>query len=105
MAELTLQSQPGDFIGQGQTEDIIYMPSNSSFFGAVIVSDVSGQPAFLDFVFGTVTGSNSTNTFSSLDFATNRLNLPFQPGIYTNAERASCTTEGHPCVDVSYQKR
>jgi PEP-CTERM motif len=107
MAELTLQSQPGDFIGQGQTKDIIYTPSNSDFFSAVILTglDVSGQPAFLRFDFGTVTGSNSTNTFSTLDFATNQLNLPFQPGIYTGAERASFATAGHPGLDVSFQNR
>jgi hypothetical protein len=107
MAELTLQSQPGDFIGQGQTEDIIYTPTNSTFFSAQILTglDVSGQPAFLRFDFGTVTGSNSTNTFSTLDFATNELNLPFQPGIYTNAMRASFATAGHPGLDVTFQNR
>ncbi len=107
MAELTLQSQPGDFIGQGQTKDIIYTPGNSDFFSAEILNglDVSGQPAFLRFDFGTVTGSNSTNTFSTLDFATNELNLPFQPGIYTNAQRASFATAGHPGLDVTFQNR
>jgi hypothetical protein len=68
MAELTLQSQPGDFIGQGQNEDIIYTPSNSTFFSADILTglDVSGQPADLRFAFGTVTGSNSTIPFQHL---------------------------------------
>lgn len=107
MAELTLESQSGDFIGQGQTEDIIYTPSNSLFFTAQIITalDVSGQPAYLDFVFGTVTGSNLTNTFSTLAFATNQLNLPFQPGIYTGAERAPFATAGHPGLDVTFQNR
>ena len=107
MAELTLQSQPGDFIGQGQTKDIIYTPTNSDFFSAQILTglDVSGQPAFLQFLFGTVTGSNSTNTFSTLAFATNQLNLLFQPGIYTNAQRAAFATAGHPGLDVTFQNR
>jgi hypothetical protein len=107
MAELSLQSQPGDFIGQGQTKDIIYTPGNSTFFNAQILSllNVAGQPAFLRFALGTVTGSNTTNTFSTLDFATNELNLPFQPGTYNNAERASFASAGHPGLDVTFQNR
>jgi PEP-CTERM motif len=106
-AELTLRSQPGDFIGQGQTKDIIYTPDNSDFFSANVVAggDVSGQPAFLRFLLGTPTGSDTTNTYSQLDFATNQLNLPFQAGIYTNAERASFASPGHPGLDVSFQNR
>jgi hypothetical protein len=107
MAELSLQSQPGDFIGQGQTKDIIYTPTNSTFFSTQILTglDVGGQPAFLRFTLGTVTSSNTTNTFSTLDFATNQLPLPFQPGFFPNAERASFATAGHPGLDVTFQNR
>lgn len=107
MAQLMLQSQPGDFIGQGQTEDLIYTPENSSFFFPEILTtlDVGGQPAFLRFILGTVTGSDTTNTFSTLDFATNQLNLPIQPGTFNDAERASFATAGHPGLDVTFQNR
>src|SRR5262249_46056873 len=102
-----LQSQPGDFVGQGQTFNFTYTPLNSTFFSAQILNglNVAGQPAFLRLAFGTVTGSNLTNTFTTLDFATNQLNTPFQPGTYTNAQRASFATAGHPGLDVSFQNR
>jgi hypothetical protein len=105
MAELNLQSQAGDFVGQGQTVDLIYTPGNSDFFSAEIlpVLNVGGQPAFLRFVMGTPTGP--TNTFSILDFATNQLNLAIQSGTFNNAERASFATAGHPGLDVEFQNR
>lgn len=107
IAELMLQSQPGDFIGQGQTEDLIYTPENAMNFFAEILTglDVGGQPAFLRFVLGTVTSSDTTNTFSTLDFATNQLSLPIQPGTFNDAERASFAAPGHPGLDVTFQNR
>jgi len=111
IAELTIQSQSGDFIGQGQTKDIIYTPANSTFFSDQILSsqNVAGQPAFLRFTLGTVTGSNTTNTFSTLDFATNQLGLPLLPGTYglpgNTAQRASFASAGHAGLDVSFQNR
>jgi hypothetical protein len=107
IAELSLQSQPGDFIGQGQTKDIIYTPVNSDFFISQILTgrNVAGQPAFLSFVLGTVTGSDATNTFTTLDFATDMIPLPFQTGAYTNAQRASFATAGHAGLDVTFQNR
>ena len=105
MAELSLQSQPGDQVGQGQTKDLIYTPTNSQFFSAQILPflNVGGQPAFLRFLMGTSTGDLTTNTSSSLDFATNQLNIPMQSGHFADAERASFASPGHPGLDVSFQ--
>src|SRR4051812_14097327 len=72
-AHLVLNSQPGDFIGQGQMKDIAYTAANSTFFSAQIIGMVAGQPSFLRFALGTVTGSNATNTFALLDFSTTQL--------------------------------
>lgn len=107
IAELTLQSQPGDFVGQGQTKDLTYTPANSQIFFAEILTslDVGGKPAYLEFGFGTVTSSDSTNTFTTLDFATNELPLPIQPGTYDDAQRAAFAMPGHPGLDVTFQNR
>jgi len=105
-ARLMLQSQPGDFIGQGQTEDITYTPANSmSFFDQIVKTLPDGRPTFLRFILGTVTGSNATNTYTGLDFATDQLNLPFLAGTYPDAQRATFTAAGHPGLDVSFQNR
>jgi hypothetical protein len=106
VAHLTLQSQPGDFIGQGGTYDITYTPANSQFFSAQVEKTIGSppMPSFLDFALGTVT-SGSDNTFATLDFATDQLGIPIQPGFYPDAQRASFASAGHPGLDVSFQNR
>jgi hypothetical protein len=106
VAHLTLQSQPGDFIGQGGTFDITYTPANSDFFSAQIRGTVGSppEPAELLFVLGTVTGG-ADNTFSLLFFGTDQLGIPIQPGFYPNAERADFASPGHPGLDISFQNR
>jgi hypothetical protein len=106
MVELTLQSDPGDFIGQGQSKDIVYTPSNSDeFFAVVLDTDASGEPTFLRFLLGTVTGDDATNTYALIDFSTRGLDVPFQTGNYADAQRASFSDPGHPGLDVSFQNR
>jgi hypothetical protein len=108
-AELVLSSQPGDFIGAGQTKDIIYTPSNSNFFSASVSDVIAGLPSYLSFAMGTVTSSNATNTFSTLAFATNQLGIAFQPGVYglpgNTAQRAPFASPGHAGLDVTFQNR
>ena len=106
VAHLTLQSQPGDFIGQGGTFDITYTPANSQNFSAqaFILIGSPPTPSYLQFIMGTVTGG-SDNTYSILQFATNHLGIPMQPGFYPNAERAPFASAGHPGLDVSFQNR
>jgi len=102
MAELTLQSDAGDFIGQGQTEDITYTPSNSDLFSAQITQEVGGQPAYLTFFMGTTV---SPNTFSTLGFSTVQLGEPIQVGTFVDAQRAAFEMTGHPGLDVTFQNR
>jgi hypothetical protein len=105
IAHLDLESQPGDFIGQGQNWDITYTPENSDFFSAQINQTLpDGSPTYVTFVLGTVT-SGTDNTFAILQFGTNQLGIPLQPGTYTDAERAPFADPGHPGLDVSFQNR
>jgi hypothetical protein len=107
IAHLTLQSQPGDFIGAGGVFDIIYTPQNSDFFSPQIrrtVGPFPGAPAELLFLLGTVT-SGSDNTFALLFFGTDQLGIPIQAGFFPDAQRAAFASAGHPGLDVSFQNR
>ncbi len=104
IANLALQSQPGDFIGQGDIFDIAYTPANSDFFSPQVRRTVGSSPAELLFVLGTVTG-DASNTFALLFFGTDQLGIPMQTGVYTDAQRADFATPGHPGLDISFQNR
>jgi hypothetical protein len=99
-ARLTLQSQAGDFIGQGGTFDITY-PSTE--ITAQIRRSLPSGPAELLFVLGHVTPA--PNTFALLFFGTDQLGIPMQPGTYNDAQRADFAQPGHPGLDVSFQNR
>ena len=99
VTHLTLQSQPGDFIGGGQNYDITYTPANStSFFYRVVRTLPTGEPAELDFVLG----GNPTLPFSTVTFGTDQLGIPMQPGFYADAQRADFAAPGHPGLDVTF---
>lgn len=106
-ARVTLQSQPGNYIGQGQTYDYTYTPANTvgGLFAANIRyhANVDGQPAFLDFLF--ITAPSPPNRFVTLSFATNQLGVPISVGTFLNAQRASFATAGHPGLDVTFMNR
>jgi hypothetical protein len=106
IAHLTLDSEPGDFIGQGLDFDISYTPINSDFFFPQIRRTIgpADDPAELLFVLGTVTGGID-NTFALLFFGTDGLGIPIQPGFFPDAERADFASLGHPGLDVSFQNR
>jgi len=99
---LTLQSQPGDFIGQGGQYDLIYTPADLFFF-VQVGNFIGGMPSEIHFTLGDPTAN--PNTFSTLDFGTNQLGIPLQPGFYANAEREPFASPGHPGLDVTFQNR
>lgn len=101
VAQLSLQSQPGDFIGQGQTISIDY--PESEIASQIIATTSGGLPTYLRFVIGHVLPA--PNTFAILDFSTAALPSALAPGVYTNAQRAAFATAGHPGLDVSFQNR
>jgi hypothetical protein len=105
-AELTLQSQPGDFIGQGHSFDIVYNTPGSNTLSSQIRRTLNGAPAELLFV---VDDNGPTNTFGLLFFGTDQLGIPFQAGTYglpgNTAERADFADPGHAGLDISFQNR
>jgi hypothetical protein len=106
-AHLTLMSQPGDFIGQGKNFDLTYDSATAGFFVTQIANfdPGTGKPSALHFVFSGASGMAPSNTFTTLDFSTQNLNLPITPGTYLNAERAGFANPGHPGLDVTFQNR
>jgi len=105
VAHLTLQSQPGDFIGQGGNFDITYTSGTPGDSFNVSYGPHSGAGPATDvrFILGHVIPA--PNTFSTLDFNTFQLGIPIQPGFYPDAQRAAFTQPGHPGLDVTFQNR
>ena len=102
MAHLILDSQPGDYIGQGMSYDITYTPQNSYYFSPQVRRTLpSGEPAELLFVLGL----GPSAPFALLFFGTDQLGIPMQPGFYPDAERADFASPGHPGLDVSFDHR
>jgi hypothetical protein len=97
-ARVVLRSQPGDYIGLGQSVRLIY-PDSGPIFPNVIRL-VNGEPADLSFSVG-----NPGETYSTLTFGTYQLGIKMQVGDYPDAERASFASPGHPGLDVSFQHR
>jgi len=101
-AHLTLQSQPGDFIGGGQNYDITFTPENSYFFSSQVRRSLpSGAPAELLFVLGL----GQSTPVALLFFGTDKLDTAMQRGFYANAQRADFASAGHPGLDVSFDSR
>jgi hypothetical protein len=109
IAHLVLDSQPGDFVGGGKHSDVTYTPQNTAngglFSPQILTSDnVNGQPAYLRFVFSFPV-TTQPSEFALLDFGTNKLGVPIAVGTYTDAQRASFATPGHPGLDVEFENR
>jgi len=107
-AHLTLQSQPGAFIGQGGNYDITYTPANttsglfSTFFANVRHTGTDGLPDVVDFSFAQ---HSAQDNYATLAFTTEQLGAPLQPGTYTDAQRPGDAAPGHPGLDVSFRHR
>jgi hypothetical protein len=104
VVHLTLQSQPGDFIGQGQNFDLTYTTPASMIFASIGGPLVNGQPTEVSFVlFNAVNGP--PNTFGTLNFGTKALGVPLVDGTYLDAQRDAFAAAGHPGLDVTFQNR
>ena len=97
IAMLTMQSQPGDYIGQGQSYNLTYTGSD---IVAQVIQTVAGSPAEIDFILWP-----TTNPFALLYFGTNQLGTPLEVGSYTDAQRAAFAAPGHAGLDVSFDHR
>jgi hypothetical protein len=103
-AHLQLQSDAGDFIGQGQTWDVTYTPIDSIFFNANGNDAVGGAPSRVGFIF--MKSDQSNDFLASLDFATADEATPLTVGTtYADAQRWPFEGAGHPGMDVSFQHR
>jgi hypothetical protein len=105
IAHLVLDSQPGDFIGQGMHFDITYTsPDPSSISPQIRRRLPDGSPAELLWVLSGGIG-NGPNTFALVFFGTDALGIPIQPGAYPEARRADFAPPGFAGLDVSFQNR
>ena len=101
-AHLTLQSQPGEYIGQGKNYDITYTPANGSLLIAQVRKTVpGGQPGELLFVLSPL----NPDTSALLFFGTNALGIPIQADSYQNAQNADFADPGHAGLDVAFEGR
>src|SRR5580692_11226820 len=83
---LSFQSDPGDFVGQGETFDHTYVPELGTLFHESLFDQT------ISFEFGGTTDAPA----GSVEFSTVELGVPLQIGTYTGAERAGFATAGHP---------
>jgi VCBS repeat-containing protein/predicted outer membrane repeat protein len=88
VTQLRMVSDPGDFIGQGQTYD--YTPVTAAFFAGTNFDN--GVSIDVD--------PPDPGTFWFLDFAGPN-NALLTPGVYLNAMRFPFQDAGHPGLDVS----
>ena len=104
IATLTLQSQPGDSVGQGGTFNEMY-PQPGDFYPLIPQTSliIDGLPSYMYFLLGG--DQNITDIFALVDIGTNHLGVPLEPGTYLDAQRAAPATSGHPGLDISFDHR
>ena len=109
VAHLVMQSQPGDYIGQGLNYNVFYTPADTKdgvFSAAASASVVGGQPDAVMFRFvHSFLVPFSEYDYASLDFSTKELGSPLMPGTYSDAQRAAFASLGHPGLEVILQDR
>lgn len=101
VARLQLQSDRGDYIGQGGTYDITYT-APADTVSSQIRRRTGGLPSELLWV---LDGAGPGNDFATVFFGTDALNAPIQAGTYLSAQRADFASPGYAGLDVSFQNR
>lgn len=99
-------SDPGDYIGQGQTRDTTYLknPVDTAIFEAVLGSSGNTQGGPDTLFFRMMRNPVSTDFLLAM-IGTNQLGHPLRVGVYENAMRASFAEPGRPGLDISFQHR
>jgi hypothetical protein len=103
-ARLTLDSEPGDYIGQGNRFDITYDTNRGDAISVRIgrpLSDTSPVNLFW-FLNGP---STPEYKYAFVSFGTNALGIPIGPGVYPEARRTSFAPLGFAGLDVTFQGR
>jgi len=104
IARLTLDSEPGDYIGQGRKSDITYRTDHGHTISADIFRRLpDGTPAQLRWILYRI--SNRENQYASVSFGTEALNIPIMLGDYPQARRSDFATSGFAGLEVSFQDR
>lgn len=104
-AHLVMESDPGDFIGAGQSYDLWYSPSTSDWCIAQLDTWSPGPgPNYIGFLLATDFMAEHDES-ALLFFGTNQLGTPLAVGNYPNARRASFADPGFAGLDVSYEHR
>jgi hypothetical protein len=94
---LTIQSQPGDYIGGGRAYDLYFhgppdlLAPNPGFS--------SGNLVALSLV------ASSTTEYASFTFETVHLGTPLQPGTYVGAQMGFLSEPGHPGMYIALEGR
>jgi hypothetical protein len=97
-------SDPGDWVGGGQTRDITYVkgsPETAQFFVNMLKVGSAG-PDMLQI--GAMKNPISTDNVL-IQVGTNQLGHALQVGVYENAMRAPFADPGRPGIDISFQHR
>lgn len=95
ITQIELHSQPGDYIGLGQS---YFRDLSTGVFDSIQASDLDGD-GLADFLFLRYLG-NELGTFAHIFFGTNQLpGSNFTPGFYDDAERAPFARPGHAGLD------
>ena len=105
-ATLSLQSQPGEYVGGGVNSDVLFTPANTNnfFFARTNPSRVlPNGPVTAEFIFGQF--DQNPDNFTTLDFSTEQLGTVLTPGTYTDAQSYPFGSAGHPELELSFNHR
>jgi hypothetical protein len=101
---LQFVSDPGEWVGGGQTRDITYVKDSSEtaqFFATMFNSNSSG-PNFLSLV---MMKNPISTDYTTIAIDTKKLGHALRVGTYENAQRAGFADPGRPGIDVTFQHR
>jgi hypothetical protein len=103
-ARLTLDSEPGNYIGQGKSFDITYDTNRSDTISAQILGRLlDNSPTELFWVLDSP--STPENQYAWIFFGTNALGIPIRPGVYPDARVVASPPRGFAHLNVSFQNR
>lgn len=109
VAHLVMQSQPGDYIGQGRNYDLTYSPltvPGDGAGGGTSSGTVGGLPDYVSFAFSQANRPpEELRNFALISFSTRELGTALVPGTYTDVERAAFAEPGHAGLEIGFQSR
>jgi len=101
VARLVLDSEPGDYIGQGQMWDVLFDVDLGATLSAQVFENGDGEPETVQFV---MDDNGPINTFTLLAFSSRDIG-PLAVGEYLDAQRYPFQDPGHPGLSCSFQNR